>query len=123
MPIAFIMLLLVCVMPISMTWVAKLGAFRLRDNANPREWRKSLSGYRERAYAAQDNTFEAIPFVACAIFVSYLLRGDHATLTNLSVLIFVCRLFYCLCYLFDKPTMRSLFWAGAYIGCVALFFV
>lgn len=123
MSLPFFFLLLVCILPLGMTSIAKLGRFRLRDNRNPREWRKDLDGFRARAYAAQDNGFEALPLFIAGFFTSFSLRGEHTTLTLLAGLFVVARIAYGFCYLFDRPSLRSIVWMVGFGSSIALFFL
>ena len=62
--------LLVAVMfPIVCAGISKAGPTRY-DNRNPRTWLAQLAGYRARAYAAQQNSWEAL-----AVYVAALLAA------------------------------------------------
>jgi uncharacterized MAPEG superfamily protein len=90
------------------------------DNASPREWAKSLDGFRQRAYAAHQNHFEFFPFFAAAVIIADWKAGG-ATVDRLALAILACRLAYTAAYVMDRPTLRSLAWGVALIGIIGLF--
>ena len=100
---------------------AKLGA-RAYDNANPREWLASQSGYRRRANAAQQNAFEAFPLFAAAVIVAQLTGAPQARVDLLAVAFIVARVLHFALYLADLATMRSLAWLVGF-GCAIAIFV
>ena len=59
-------------LPFVFTGVAKYGIYSRNENREPRTFRASLTGYRKRAYAAQDNSFESFPFFACGVIVAHI---------------------------------------------------
>lgn len=54
-------LLIMGLLPIVCAGISKAGA-RSYDNRNPREWLAAQEGYRKRAVAAQQNSWEAFAF-------------------------------------------------------------
>ena len=73
MTIAYLCIIVACLLPVVCAGIAKSGGYgRSRreggfDNAQPREWLAALTGWQARANAAQANSFEALPlFVARA---------------------------------------------------------
>lgn len=91
------------------------------NNASPREWAKSLSGFRSRAYAAHQNHFEFFPFYAVAVLIADMETGASRTVLWLAIAILAARIGYTVAYLQDRPTLRSLFWALAILGVIGLF--
>ncbi|QJQ06281.1 hypothetical protein EJG51_010935 [Undibacterium piscinae] len=59
-----------CMLPVLTIGLAKANSAKLApnagryDNTNPREWAKGLSGWQQRASAAQNNGFEALPLLS-----------------------------------------------------------
>lgn len=91
------------------------------DNAAPREWAKSLGGFRQRAYAAHQNHLEFFPLFAVAVLIAEWKTGGGAGVDRLAAAIIACRLFYTGAYLADKPTLRSIAWGFAMLGAIGLF--
>lgn len=93
------------------------------DNARPRAYQEQLSGWRQRAHWAQQNSFEAFPLFAAAVIVCHLVAGANATADTLAIAFVVLRLGYGLCYVADKATLRSLVWLAAQACAIGLFVV
>lgn len=111
------------VLPYLATVVAKIGAFDLKDNHNPREVLEKQTGVRKRAHWAQQNSFEAFPFFAAAVLVAHLRQADQA-LTDTVALVFVAaRVAYLGCYLADQAILRSAVWFLGMAAAAALFFL
>ena len=53
-------LLIAALMPVVCAGISKAGATDRYDNRNPRDWLARREGYRARAYAAQQNSWEAL---------------------------------------------------------------
>ena len=91
------------------------------DNASPREWAKSLGGFRQRAYAAHQNHLEFFPFFAAAVLIAEWKTGGSSTVDRLTLAIMACRLAYTAAYFTDRPSLRSLAWGLALLGIIGLF--
>lgn len=109
MPLAFWCVFVAALLPYVATLITKWGR-RDFDNRHPREWESKLEGFRARAHAAQQNSFEVFPFFAAAVFMAYLLNGVTPWLNALALLWVVLRVIYLYCYLSDRATLRSLVW-------------
>lgn len=120
MPVALWCVLIAGVLPIVTVGLSKWGSPDF-DNANPRDWAGSLSGWRKRAFAAHQNGFEVFPLFAAAALVASTRGHDGAVADALAVLFILCRLAYVGCYLADKPTLRSGVWSAGFFITVALF--
>jgi uncharacterized MAPEG superfamily protein len=81
MTIALFCILLAAILPIACAGLAKGRAMKVShkdggyDNRNPREWIAKQTGASKWAQAAQENSWEALPFFAAAVIVSHML-GD-----------------------------------------------
>ncbi len=117
---AYLSLLIAGVLPIACAGIAKLG-FKEYDNHNPRAWLAKQTGFRARANAAQSNSFEAFPFFAAGVLIALLAGVDHDKIDALSSSFVLARLAYIACYVADKATMRSIFWAIGYSCVIALY--
>lgn len=122
MAFAYWSLLIAGVMPIATVAVAKWGR-RDYDNAAPRAWLEQQSGLRRRADYAHRNHFEAFPFFAAAVLTAQQLQAPQPTVDALAAAFLVARLIYTLCYLTNRPTLRSLAWIVAYGVVITLFVV
>lgn len=116
-------LLAAALLPIACAWIAKAGAFGLRDNAAPRAWAARQSGWRARALAAQANGFEALPLFVAAVLVAHQAQAPQGRVDTLALAFIAARLAYIACYLADRPTLRSTAWTIGVACCVGLFVV
>ena len=109
MTIAYWSLLAAFFLPVVAAGVAKAGRSDY-DNADPRGWESRLDGYRRRAIAAMNNTYEALPFFAAAVIVAHQTGAAQARLDALAIAWLVLRLVYLAAYVADRATWRSLVW-------------
>lgn len=107
-------------LPILAAGIAKAGR-RDFDNAHPRDWEASLTGYRARAVAAMNNTYEALPFFAAAVIMAHLMKAPQGRLDTLAIVWFALRLIFLACYVGDRPSLRSLAWVAALAVTVWIF--
>lgn len=112
MTIAYWSLLAAFFLPVVAAGVAKAGRSDY-DNADPRGWESRLDGYRRRAIAAMNNTYEALPFFAAAVIVAHQTGAAQARLDALAIAWLVLRLVYLAAYVADRATWRSLVWIMA----------
>jgi uncharacterized MAPEG superfamily protein len=116
-----------CVLPVLTVGLAKTSSAKLRrnagryDNANPREWAKSLTGWQQRAVAAQNNGFEALPLFIAAVVLAQQAHADQGRIDTLALTFIALRVLYVAVYLMNLGTVRTLFWMGGIATCVALF--
>lgn len=111
-------LLLAALLPYLSVAIAK--STRAYDNRDPRGWAARQSGFRERAYNAHLNAFEAFPFFATAVLAALYAGVEHSVIAQWSVLFIVARLAYLAAYVFDRPRSRSLAWLLGFSCPVAL---
>ena len=117
---AFWCVLIAGLLPYAATLTAKIGAAGF-DNRNPRDWLASQSGFRRRADAAQQNSFEAFPLFAAAVVIAQLAGAPQARVDQLAIVFVVSRLLYVAFYVADLSTLRSLAWFGGIGSAVAIF--
>lgn len=118
---AFWCVLVAGLLPYAATLTAKIGAGGF-DNRNPRDWLANQSGFRRRANAAQQNSFEAFPLFAAAVIVAHLASAPQPRVDMLAMVFVVSRLLYIAFYVADLSTLRSLAWFGGIGSAVAIFF-
>jgi uncharacterized MAPEG superfamily protein len=92
------------------------------NNNAPREWLQAQTGFRQRANAAQQNSFEAFPLFAAAVIIATLLHAPQSTVNKLALAFIAVRLLYVVCYLADWASLRSLVWFAG-MACVVSIFV
>jgi uncharacterized MAPEG superfamily protein len=100
--------------------VAKWGG-RGYDNHNPREWLAHQDGYRARANAAQQNSFEAFPFFAVGVVLAALGGADGDVMEIASWVFVAARVVYIACYVKDLATWRSLMWLVGWVATIYLY--
>jgi uncharacterized MAPEG superfamily protein len=103
------------------------GYFRQRqfgsiDNKHPRKQSAALEGIGARAFAAQQNAWEALPFFTAAVLVSHATGADPGKAASLSLGFLATRIAHPILYLANQDLLRSLvFLVG--LGCVIGLFV
>lgn len=119
---AYWCVLAAALLPYVWTVIAKAGGERF-DNRNPRAWlARQENPRRQRANAAQLNSFEAFPAFAASVILAQLAGVPHDRIAMLAVLFVALRILHGLFYIFDRATLRSLAWFGGF-ACVVMLFV
>jgi uncharacterized MAPEG superfamily protein len=119
--VAYWILLFAAFLPIVCAGIAKWGMFKTSrknggyDNHDPRQWLAKQQGWRARANAAQNNTFEALPFFFAAVIIAHQLGAGQTKLDLLCLSWLMLRIFYIIMYVGDMATARSAIWFGALI--------
>ena len=120
MTIAMWCLLIAGWLPIVCAGISKWGA-RDYDNAQPREWLAKQEGYRRRANAAQQNSWEAFLWFGIAMLVGMVTGADPDRLDELGLLFITARILYIGFYLANYSMARTLAWLGGFIVCIVIF--
>jgi uncharacterized MAPEG superfamily protein len=120
MTIAHWCVLIAAILPYVWVGLAKypLGSY---DNRAPRDFEDRLSGWKQRAYWAQLNSYEAFPPFAAGVVIAQQLAGPQATIDVLAVGFISARILHGLLYLADQATLRSLAWTVGFLCVVGLF--
>jgi len=113
--------ILVGLLPIVCAGLAKWG-FRDFNNREPRTWLASQDGWRARANAAQQNSFEIFPFFAASVIFAILVGTDSSLIYPLCWFFLVTRIFYIYCYVTDKPLLRTFVWIVGFGVVLKLFY-
>jgi len=117
--IAYWCVLIAALLPIACAALAKYGMMSTPrreggfDNHNPRGWLARQTDWRARANAAQQNTFEALPFFFAAVIIAHTLQAAQTRLDILALLFIVLRIAYIMMYVADLAKARSAVWAVA----------
>ncbi|WKB53724.1 MAPEG family protein [Eleftheria terrae] len=128
MSIAIWCVLIAALLPIVCAGLAKSGQLGKRrseggyDNHDPRAWLARQQGWRQRANAAQANSFEALPLFIGAVAIAISTGAPAARVDLLAAAFVGLRLAYIALYLADKATLRSLVWAAALAVNIGLLF-
>ena len=115
-----------CLLPIVTVALAKAHAVRLSrksggyDNNNPRDWESRLSGWQQRANAAQANGFEALPLFIAGVVLAQMAQADQSRIDLLAMAFVGIRIAYVAAYLANLGTLRSLIWSGGVGVSIAL---
>lgn len=127
--LAYWCVLIAALLPIACAILAKsgrLGKPRKEggyDNDNPRAWLARQTDWRARAHAAQQNSFEALPFFIGAVIIAHLMGAHQLRLDMLAFLFVFLRLIYVMAYVAGMSTARSVVWALALLTNIAIFFL
>ena len=117
---AYWCVLIAALMPYIASSIAKAGGERY-NNRYPRLWLDRQEGFRARANAAQENSFEAFPFFAAAVIVAHLTQAPQDRIDALAVIFIVARVAYVVCYLADWHWPRSIVWTMGIVATMTLF--
>jgi uncharacterized MAPEG superfamily protein len=127
--LAYWCLLVAAMLPIICAGIAKSGMFRIPrreggyDNDNPRAWLAAQTEWRARAHAAQQNSFEALPFFMSAVIIAHQLGARQARLDLLAFLFVFLRIVYIMMYVAGLGTARSLVWTAALVVNIGILFL
>ena len=100
---------------------AKFAGRREFDNAYPRDPAFYTKGPRARALGAHQNGLEAFPLFAAAVLVAELHSAPQHTIDGLALAFLGARIAYAVCYLGDRPSLRSMIWTLAFVCNLAIF--
>jgi uncharacterized MAPEG superfamily protein len=126
--IAYWCVFIAALLPVVCAGLAKYGTFGQPrqqngfDNNNPRNWLASQTGWRARANAAQQNTFEALPFFFAAVIIAHILQAGQTRLDILALLFVFLRIAYVIMYAADMASARSAIWLAALLVNVGILF-
>ena len=109
MPQIVIVILISGLLPIVCAGLAKWG-FKDYNNREPRTWLAAQEGWRARANAAQQNSFEIFPLFVAAVIFAVLAGSDASIISPLCWFFVAMRIIYIYFYLADKALLRTLVW-------------
>ena len=124
MTIALWCLLVAVLLPYVFTTIAKVLMVRATghlDNHDPRAFLAQAEGAAKRAHNSQLNAFEALPGVVAGVLTATIVGVDQGTLDALAIAWVVLRILHGVCYITNRPTLRTLVW-GCALGCVVAMF-
>lgn len=100
---------------------AKFAGLREFDNSYPRDPAFYTRGPRARALGAHQNGLEAFPLFAAAVLLAELHGAPQHVIDGLALAFLGARIAYAVCYLGDRPSLRSLIWTLAFVINLAIF--
>jgi len=115
-----------CMLPVLTVGLAKAASLRGRgpagryNNGQPREWVSRLTGWQQRANAAQINGFEALPLFIAAVLLAQMAQADQGSIDQLALAFVGIRVVYVAAYLMNLGTLRTTVWTAGLLVCVAL---
>jgi uncharacterized MAPEG superfamily protein len=121
MTIAFWCVLAAGLLPYIAAFIAK--SEKSFNNADPRGWLAAQQGYRRRANAAQMNGFEVFPLFAAAVLIAHWLHAPQPRLDALALGFIAARVAYLICYVANRPTLRSIAWLCGMVCVAGLFWI
>lgn len=127
--LAYWCVLLAALLPFLAATIAKWGMFGKPpreggyDNDNPRAWLARQTDWRARANAAQQNTFEALPFFIGAVIIAHQLGAHQARLDILAFMFVFLRIIYIMMYVAGIGRARSMVWSAALLANIAILFI
>ncbi len=95
--------------------------FGLIDNKHPRQQIAQLEGVGARAYAAQQNAWEALLVFAAALFVANAAGVPAEKTATLSVVFVIARILHAVLYLANLDALRSLAFLLGWGSAICLF--
>ena len=118
MTLALWCLLVVSLLPLVCAGISKWGGF---DNRQPREWLGRQQGWRARANAAQQNSWEALAMFGAAVLTAHVAGAAQPTVDALAAAFVASRVLFIAAYLRDLAALRSLVWIAGLGCCIGLF--
>ena len=107
-------------LPIVCAGISKAGGERY-DNAQPRQWLAKQEGFRARAVAAQQNSWEALLLFAIAVVVAHVILGPTDSVNQMAVGFVVARLAYIFAYVANWAMVRTLVWLVGFLLTISIF--
>ena len=101
--------------------LAKAGAPGF-SNKQPRIFLNKLTGWRNRAHAAQLNSFEIFAPFAASVVLAQINQVNQITIDILAMAFIGFRILHGVFYIYNKSTLRSIVWFGGFSCVIALFF-
>jgi len=113
-------LLISLFLPIVCAGISKAGG-QGYDNAQPRDWLARQEGFRARAVAAQQNSWEALIIFAIAVLVAHGVAGPLESVDQMAVAFVLARLAYIVAYVANWALFRSLVWLLGFFLSISIF--
>ncbi|MBE0442795.1 MAPEG family protein [Psychrobacter sp. FME13] len=99
------------------------GGFKIRNNAHPRDFLQHSTGMAARANAAQQNSYETLPIFLAAVLVAMLFFVPQSIINVLAWLYVLIRIGFCVAYIANLATFRSILWVLSMACSLMLFYL
>jgi uncharacterized MAPEG superfamily protein len=120
-------LLIAVFMPLICAWIGGYHRYKqfngVVDNKHPRIQASKLEGVGHRAYAAQQNCWEALAVFAAALLALHMSGVVLASVATACVIFVLLRAVYIACYLANQDLLRSSFFIGGFGICIYFFYL
>jgi uncharacterized MAPEG superfamily protein len=120
MTIALWCLLITMFLPIVCAGISKAGGEGY-DNAQPRAWLARQEGFRARAVAAQQNSWEALILFGLAVLAAHTVAGPQDSVDQFAVAFVLARIGYIVAYVANWALVRSLVWLLGLFLSISIF--
>ena len=107
-------------LPVVCAGISKAGG-QGYDNAHPRQWLAQQEGFRARAVAAQQNSWEALLLFSIAVLVAHAILGPSDSVNQMAVSFVVARLAYIAAYVANWAMARPLVWLAGFLLTISIF--
>jgi uncharacterized MAPEG superfamily protein len=107
-------------LPIVCAGISKAGG-QGYDNAQPRQWLAQQEGFRARAVAAQQNSWEALLLFAISVLVAHVILGPTDSVNRMAVGFVLVRLAYIAAYVANWAMARTLVWLVGFLLTISIF--
>lgn len=126
MPTILMTLFAAAVFPLVLAGVGSY--FRMRqfgtiDNRQPRLQCAKLEGAGARAFAAQQNAWEALAVYTLTVFIAFASGVDLHALTTPALVFIAARVLHPVFYIADLDKLRSLAFGVGFFSCVYVFYI
>ncbi len=91
------------------------------DNQHPRVQANELRDVAARAYAAQQNAWEALAVFTAAVAVAHLAGADAGASATASLVFVLARILHAIAYMANQPVLRSTAFLIGLLCCLTLF--
>lgn len=95
--------------------IAKFSAHGAFDNARPRDPEFFKDAFRARGLGAHQNGLEGFAFFAAAVIVAQIRAAPQGAVDAMALGYVALRIGYVALYLANRPTLRSMVWAVAFL--------
>lgn len=120
-------LLIVTFMPMICAWIGGYHRYKQFngqvDNKTPRIQASKLEGAGHRAYAAQQNCWEALAVFSAGLLALHMSGVALATVATACIVFVLLRAAYIACYLANQDMLRSTVFIGGFGICIYFFYL
>lgn len=126
MPLVYWSILFAVLLPVMLSGLS--GYYRQKycgvyDNNYPREQSAQLTGWGARAYSAQQNSWESLITYCASVFVAISVGVLPQALAIVAGVYMLARTLFCVCYLCNWATARSLVYLVGLGCCLYMFYL